>query len=170
MVDELSLKRLQLMHPAVRASAIAAYTEAANAMTGKAFPRITYSLRTFAEQQALYNQGRTTSGQIVTNAKPGSSYHNYGLALDFALVVDSDGDGKFTETSWNINKDYDGDLKADWMEFVAIMKKHGWFWGGDFKSFKDYPHFEKTLGTNWRGLLDRHNKKDFIPGTTYVRI
>jgi hypothetical protein len=44
-------------------------------------------VRTFAEQDALYAQGRTRKGLRVTNAKGGQSYHNYGLAADCALLT-----------------------------------------------------------------------------------
>ena len=43
--------------------------------------RITQGYRSIAEQDALYAQGRTAPGEIVTNARGGQSYHNYGLAL-----------------------------------------------------------------------------------------
>src|SRR3954463_11525957 len=46
---------------------------------------ITDSFRSAEDQNKLYDQGRTTDGDIVTNAKGGESYHNYGLAIDFAL-------------------------------------------------------------------------------------
>ncbi len=49
---------------------------------------ITSGLRSNAQQQKLYDQGRTTPGNIVTNAKPGTSWHNYGLAFDVAILVD----------------------------------------------------------------------------------
>jgi peptidoglycan L-alanyl-D-glutamate endopeptidase CwlK len=39
-------------------------------------------LRSYAQQAALFAQGRTKPGKIVTNARPGSSWHNYGLAID----------------------------------------------------------------------------------------
>ncbi|MED0738884.1 M15 family metallopeptidase, partial [Aneurinibacillus thermoaerophilus] len=48
---------------------------------------ITQGYRSIAEQNELYAQGRTKPGKIVTNAKGGTSYHNYGLALDFALYT-----------------------------------------------------------------------------------
>jgi len=48
---------------------------------------ITQALRTNEEQNELYAQGRTKPGNIVTNAKGGQSMHNYGLAIDFAPVV-----------------------------------------------------------------------------------
>src|SRR5690606_7828810 len=43
--------------------------------------RITQGYRSIAEQDALYAQGRTAPGEIVTNARGGQSNHNYGLAL-----------------------------------------------------------------------------------------
>lgn len=44
--------------------------------------RVAQATRTIAQQNALYAQGRTAPGRIVTNAKGGESYHNYGLAID----------------------------------------------------------------------------------------
>lgn len=41
--------------------------------------------RSRTEQAALYFQGRTRSGPIVTDARPGWSAHNYGIAVDVAL-------------------------------------------------------------------------------------
>jgi hypothetical protein len=38
-------------------------------------------------QQNLYNQGRTTSGPIVTRASAWRSYHQYGVACDFVLYI-----------------------------------------------------------------------------------
>lgn len=60
-------------------------------------------LRTKAEQDALYAQGRTKPGKIVTNAK-GSSYssmHQWGVAFDFYLKMDVDGDGKTSDDAFN---------------------------------------------------------------------
>jgi peptidoglycan L-alanyl-D-glutamate endopeptidase CwlK len=56
------------------------------------------------------------------------------------------------------------------MEVVNILKSHGWTWGGDWKSFKDAPHFEKTFGHTWKTLLPKHNAKEFIPGTSYIKL
>ena len=127
------------------------YIEACAALTGRATVRIVQGYRTFAEQAAIYAQGRTKPGKIVSNASPGSSYHNYGLAIDFALLVD----GK--EISWDTAKDWDGDRVADWMEVVKVFKAAGWIWGGDFKSIKDMPHLEKSFGFSWRKLLELHS-------------
>ena len=49
---------------------------------------IVQSFRSAAEQARLYAQGRTAPGPIVTHAKPGTSYHEFGLAFDVAVLKD----------------------------------------------------------------------------------
>nr|WP_235948379.1 M15 family metallopeptidase [Paenibacillus glycinis] len=101
---------------------------------------ITDGFRSSLEQDVLYEQGRTAKGQVVTNAKGGASYHNYGLAIDFALRT-SEGDA-----IWDLTYDGNHNGKADWSEVVAIAKSLGFAWGGDWKSFKDYPHLQMDFG------------------------
>jgi peptidoglycan L-alanyl-D-glutamate endopeptidase CwlK len=178
MEDKLTLDRIQLLHPAVREEVNYIYrAQIVPALTGRAICRFAYTLRTFLEQDSLYAQGRTklfdNQGKrlgVVTKAKGGQSIHNYGLALDIVLIKDTNGDGKVDTASWETNVDFDKDGKSDWMEIVEILKRNGWTWGGDWKSFKDAPHFEKTFGHTWRTLLPKHQSKDFIPGTTYVKL
>lgn len=178
MSDKITLDRIELLHPAVRQEVKDIYlNEIIPALSGKAICRFAYTLRTFAEQDALYAKGRTrlfdNSGKrlgVVTKAKGGQSIHNYGLAFDIVLLKDTNGDGTFESASWETNVDFDKDGKADWMEVVDILKKHGWTWGGDWKSFKDAPHFEKTFGHTWKTLLPKHQSKDFITGTNYVQL
>ncbi|EAH4447205.1 M15 family metallopeptidase [Listeria innocua] len=86
--------------------------------------------RSYAEQNALYEQGRTKPGAIVTNAKGGQSNHNYGVAVDLCLYTN---DGK--DVIWETNT-------KRWKRVVAIAKSVGFKWGGDWTGFKDYPHFE----------------------------
>lgn len=105
---------------------------------------------------------------MVTNAKAGESYHNYGLAIDIVLLVDENKDGTFEKASWETNTDFDGDGKADWQEIVTIFKKHGWFWGGDWK-FTDMPHFEKTFGLSVLELKKRFEAKK-VDQNNYVTI
>jgi peptidoglycan L-alanyl-D-glutamate endopeptidase CwlK len=45
------------------------------------------TLRTTEEQDILYAQGRTQPGNIVTNARGGDSWHNYGAAFDFVPML-----------------------------------------------------------------------------------
>ena len=46
---------------------------------------VTQGVRTIAEQDAIYAQGRTAPGPIVTQAKGGQSMHNFGVAFDIAF-------------------------------------------------------------------------------------
>ncbi|MFC4307074.1 M15 family metallopeptidase [Cohnella boryungensis] len=101
---------------------------------------ITDDFRSSEEQDALYRQGRSKEGPIVTQVKGGGSYHNYGLAIDFALRT-SDGD-----VLWDIEYDGNGNGKADWMEVVSLAKKLGFTWGGDWEGFPDYPHLQMDFG------------------------
>lgn len=154
-MDQRSLDNLNTLHPKFRQSAIDAWTEAQVAMPENVKIIVVQGLRTFAESDALYAQGRTKPGPIVTNAPAGESFHNFSLAFDFEMVT-------------NGKNDYV--VGPNWMQVVSIMKKYGMEWGGDWKSIKDDPHFENRYGYTWRQLLVKHNAGDFIPGTTFVNI
>ncbi|MGR6764442.1 M15 family metallopeptidase [Paenibacillus sp. T2-29] len=137
-VKSKSLSRLQGLFPIVRT--------ATERLIERSFSLgipivITQGLRTIAEQNALYAQGRTKPGLKVTNAKGGTSYHNFGVAVDFALLLP---DGR--SVSWDTKRDGNTDRKADWLQVVAIAKELGFEWGGDFKSIADMPHFQMTFG------------------------
>jgi len=105
---------------------------------------ITETLRSKAEQDSLYAQGRTAPGKVVTNCKYPQSPHCWGVAFDFCRNVK----GREYETN-------DGFFE----KVGELGKSTGLFWGGDFKSFKDRPHFEhpvyvvnnsvKTLVDKW---------------------
>mgnify|MGYP001013999031 CR=1 FL=1 len=96
---------------------------------------ISETLRTAAEQDALYAQGRTKPGNIVTNAK-GSSYrsqHQWGVAFDFYLRMDIDGDGKISDDAYN-------DSTGMFKKAAELAKALGLAWGGDWRSIVDKPH------------------------------
>uniref|UniRef100_A0A942T6V8 M15 family metallopeptidase n=2 Tax=Neobacillus TaxID=2675232 RepID=A0A942T6V8_9BACI len=101
---------------------------------------ITDGFRSAEEQDGLYEQGRTAEGAVVTHAKGGESYHNYGLAIDFALKTPSG------DVVWDREYDRNGNSKSDWTEVVQMAKKLGFEWGGDWAKFKDYPHLEMNFG------------------------
>ncbi|MFW9331749.1 M15 family metallopeptidase [Paenibacillus polymyxa] len=102
---------------------------------------ITQGLRTYAEQDDLYAQGRTKPGKVVTDARGGHSNHNFGFAADFALLLR---DGR--TVSWDTLRDDDKDSLPDWSEVVEEAKKLGLEWGGDWRSFKDMPHLQMVFG------------------------
>lgn len=105
------------------------------------YVQLSAGFRSYAEQNALYAKGRTKPGSVVTNARGGYSNHNFGLAIDYFLT---DKEGKIAH--WDIRKDMNANQVADWIEVANIAKSLGFAWGGDWKSFPDYPHLEMTGG------------------------
>lgn len=136
--DQVSEYRLGKLHPKVREAA-RKFINAAEAEGIKL--RVTHTLRTIAEQDALYAQGRTAPGKIVTNAKGGRSFHNYGLALD--VVEIKDGKALWSNPRWN--------------RIGELGKQYGFKWGGDWQSLKDMPHFEMTFGYTTSQLMAKVN-------------
>lgn len=169
MKDNITLQRIELLHPKLREEVKKIYDEIILALNGSAICRFAYTLRSFAEQDNLYAQGRILPGKKVTNAKGGQSYHNYGLALDIVLLVDKNGDGTHEEATWDTLKDFDGDKVSDWKEIVTIFKRYGWEWGGDWK-FTDAPHFQKTFGYSIAQLQDLNDKKRFYENSNYISL
>ena len=140
--EKVSGPRLALLHPKARAI-FRAFIEDVEAHNSETCLRIMQGLRTFAEQDAIYAQGRTKPGSIVSNSRAGQSYHNFGMAIDLVEM-----DGERNEVC---------DWKFDMATIAAIAKKHGLGWGGDFKSIKDKPHFELTFGKTWQELKALHD-------------
>jgi peptidoglycan L-alanyl-D-glutamate endopeptidase CwlK len=163
-MDKITLERINLLHPKLREEASEIYKEICEALKGRAICRFSHTLRTYAEQEALFLQKPK-----VTNARGGQSYHNFGQAIDIVLLVDKDKNGTFETASWETNVDFDGDGVADWMEVVKIFKLHGWAWGGDWK-FIDKPHFEKTFGYSVKQLDAMVKTNRTFKNTTYPKI
>lgn len=154
-MDKITLDRIKLLHPILRDEAGKIYQEICDALTGRAVLRFTHTFRSFAEQDMLFEQGRSRPGKRVTNARGGHSWHNWGMAIDIVLMIDKNGDGVYESAVWDTKTDFDGDGKSDWIEVVQIFKEFGWEWGGDWK-FVDAPHFQKTMGHTIRGMLSTY--------------
>ena len=106
------------------------------------FVQITAGYRSFREQNELYERGRTNKSKpIVTYARGGQSLHNYGLAVDFVIVIVSD-DGK--RALWTEGE--------KWTSVAAIAKSLGFVWGGDFEWFRDFAHLGMSCGISTRDL------------------
>ena len=119
-MDNITLQRIQTAHPKIKDELSKIYDEINIALSGRVICRFAYVIRTFKEQNDLFAQGRTklfdAKGNrlgIVTNAKGGQSYHNYGLAVDIVLLLDKDNNGTNESASWDNNIDFDKDGKAD---------------------------------------------------------
>lgn len=132
--DNETENKISRLHPKIRGKA-RAFLKAAQKAGYKL--RVTSGYRSVDEQNALYDQGRSSGGKIVTNAKGGSSFHNFALAFDVVEIKDG-------VALWN---------NSNWDKIAAIGKKYGLEWGGDWTSFKDKPHFQLTLGYTTAELL-----------------
>ncbi|MCZ8516716.1 peptidoglycan-binding protein [Paenibacillus filicis] len=99
--------------------------------------RIYTAFRSWDEQDRLFAQGRWMPGYVVTNARGGDSYHNWGLAFDAAP--------------------YENGIQSnDPQKFVRMGhfgQQVGLQWGGTFRTLVDYPHFQYTFGLNTWDLL-----------------
>lgn len=152
------MRDIKLCYPALRDAWKYTQSEWARINPNKPQPIITCTLRTLEEQNALYAQGRLPLAEInklrkkagmgaikdaegkkkITNAKPGQSKHNpdsTGLSRAFDIAFVNLSSGKNTSLNW--------DTKL-FTEFYKILsaKYPSVSWGGYWKSFKDYPHFE----------------------------
>lgn len=97
---------------------------------------VTCTYRDNEEQDRLYAQGRTTPGGKVTNAKGGQSFHNYRVAYDVVPM-------RFGKPVWGTAKPED---KAMWLKVGELGVAVGLEWAGNWKTFKEYPHFQFTGG------------------------
>jgi len=129
-MDSISEARLQLVMPALSDKI---HTLATMLETAGVVIRITQGLRTWAEQDALYAQGRTAQGNIVTNAKGGQSWHNFGVAVDFVPM-----DQIPPAPDWNVNHPV-------WQQIIKAGESLGLYSGDEFEHVqKDEPHFQLT--------------------------
>jgi len=97
---------------------------------------VTDGFRTKAEQDAIYAQGRTAPGSIVTQVKWPNSAHCWGVAFDFCRNVRG--------------REYD-DRDHFFSRVAEVAKQFGLEWGGDWKNFVDKPHLQL---------------KEFMPGNS----
>jgi peptidoglycan L-alanyl-D-glutamate endopeptidase CwlK len=120
--------------------------------------------RTLHEQAVLYRQSRTRSailakmeslrsrgfgflaeiieqvgprnGRHVTNAAPGESWHNYGLAFDAVPLLGG-------KPQWNYME-----AKEYWQAYGEAVRQLGLQWAGDWTKFREYPHAQQATGGN----------------------
>ncbi len=131
-VDERSERAIVTLQPEVQPMARALVHKAAAAgITIK----VLSGLRSYAEQDALYAQGRTAPGPKVTHARGGHSNHNFGIAFDIGVFS---------------GKRYLPDA-PQYKAVGALGMDLGLEWGGSWKGFVDQPHFQLRPG--WAGEL-----------------
>jgi hypothetical protein len=91
-------------------------------------PRVTSTVRSCAEQNALYAKGRTTEGPVVTNARGCISWHVLERAVDVSLGA--------------------GAPIADYEVLGEFWESLGGFWGGRIPGLGDFGHFEWHPGVS----------------------
>ena len=93
---------------------------------------VTSTYRDHESQGELYEQGRTRPGKVVTNAKPGESWHNYRCAIDVVPLV-------------NGKPNWDGSDPI-WQTIGELGEKAGLEWAGRWRTFRELAHFQYTGG------------------------
>ena len=141
-MDLITIERIKKAHPKLRDELEKDYIECNNLLPKGVRLRFSSVYRSVEEQNQLF-----AKRPKVTNARGGQSIHNYGLAFDIVILKDKDNNGTFESASFDVDE--------HWMKVVKFFKSKGWVWGGDFKSFKDGPHFEKTFGHTWQTLAKK---------------
>ena len=111
--------------------------------------RIISGTRTYAEQDALFEQGRSMPGNIVTKARGGESNHNFGIAWDIGVFID----GKYATES----------APYKTAAPVALAATTGVEWGGNWEKFPDMPHYQLRTG-----LALKEVRNLFEKGERYV--
>jgi len=99
---------------------------------------ITSTYRDNESQNALYAQGRTKQGKIVTNAKGGQSFHNYRCAVDVVPLLNG-------KPVWDAENDI-------WQKVGDFGIAAGLEWAGNWTKFREMPHFQYTNGLNLADL------------------
>jgi len=131
---------------------------------------VTYTLRTYGEQAALYAQGRKPLAEVNALRKEAGLYEikEY-LGKDKKIHSDNDYtvtncDGKKISEGGTGRSPHQTGLAIDvvpdvdpsekevpgwpapndprWLKIAAYFKRHGFEWGGDWKDLPDYPHYQ----------------------------
>jgi peptidoglycan L-alanyl-D-glutamate endopeptidase CwlK len=102
--------------------------------------KILSGTRTYAEQDALYAQGRTKPGNVVTKAKGGFSNHNFGVAFDVGIF-----DGKRYLDN--------GPAAEAAYKALAKLRPDELDWGGNWISIQDNPHYQLKIASQNSSVL-----------------
>mgnify|MGYP001590611262 CR=1 FL=1 len=130
-MDKISESRLALVHPLLGEKV---HKLAEMTLQEGVEIRVVQGLRSWNEQQSLYDQGRTRPGKIVTKCLPGHSWHNFGMAVDIAP-------DDTAKPLWQPNWKSDHPV---WKRLVVLAKTLGFICGAEFRTFPDNPHFQMT--------------------------
>jgi peptidoglycan LD-endopeptidase CwlK len=170
-MDTASIQQINTAHPKLRADMLAAYNELVAKTPVNVHPVADQVFRSIAESNRLYQLGRNAAGEVVdqsavvSNAKGGQSWHNYGLAID--IHITRNGADVWFDTTPAAAVAAAAD--PDYAIIIGIMEEHGYNWGGNFPgNFRDVPHFENKMGQTLSALFAKYQAGDLIADTQYV--
>jgi peptidoglycan L-alanyl-D-glutamate endopeptidase CwlK len=128
-LDPHRLARLRGCHPELKARVLTII--AALARQGHQVV-LTQGVRSAAQQQALYAQGRYRPGKVVTNCDGVIKVSNH--------QVKADGYGHAVDVAWRTTR---GDVtwEGPWETLGRLAQTHGLIWGGTWR-FRDLCHLE----------------------------
>lgn len=112
---------------------------------------VTSTFRDNESQAQLYAQGRTAPGPVVTNARPGYSFHQHHCAFDVVPL-------KNGKPLWSTSGP-DGQV---WATLGQLGVNLGLEWAGNWKTFREYPHFQYTAGLTITDFLNGRTLDDVI--------
>lgn len=137
-MDAQSLENLKFVYPDIRVR-VFRLREDIHKATGY-WIRITRGYSSYEQQAKVYAQGRTEPGRLVSWARPGLSFHNYGLAFDVCFI----GLDPYLETMAKMR----GEQKADvvWERVAECVEANGMVSGRRFRMRQDSPHAQLTYG------------------------
>jgi len=153
------MKDLAMIHHSIQPKFVM-LQEAAKTRLGLVIKQ-TMTVRTAAEQLALYAKGRMSvtevnvlmnaacmghvteaDNRIVTKAKTvDDTFHGYGLAFDIAVFSP---DGK--KIVWTADSDWNSDDQDDWTQVGQLADEFGLEWGGNWTGMPDPPHYQDRKG------------------------
>ena len=103
-------------------------------------PLVYCGYRSMDEQRKLYAKGRSEPGKIVTYAKEGQSYHNYGLAFDWVPLKENPKNNGYYESDWENDEAYEmGEEIGKTLNLVSLKWETGHLQDGRYKTFRDIP-------------------------------
>mgnify|MGYP003385398970 CR=1 FL=1 len=94
--------------------------------------------RSYADQASAQKAGKS-------NAAPGLSWHQWGLAADLVPMVHG-------KPLWTTH-DATGTMLSEWTIFGTTAVECGLDWSGNWKSFVEYGHVQFTGGLNIHDVL-----------------
>lgn len=151
-MNALSLQRMRDVHPELRerVGVIAAVLFKRNIVI-----EVVSGFRSYDVQAKLYAQGRSSPGKIVTNARAGSSWHNFGLAVDVCPM-------KRGAFDWNAPR-------AVWLEIGSTAQLHGLEWGGTWRT-PDLPHLQLPVAHTLADLRAERDRRIHAELLAFVRV